>query len=312
VRELFATVPRSVSLKGALGHTLGASGPRSSRCSSRASRADACPRPGDSRSRTTSSAWRLPAATPKGCDACSSISRVRRKRDEPRSGKSGLNVYLLAPTVLRVAQEDLPARWRALRGRAAPRRRLRAALPARRASLPGRRGRRRPARGPVGERVRRRARHARRARRGLEARRAAMPFTFIAMQPHLAGALLAQRSHPVTRTACLYLPRMPGPAARLRSPGSRNVSGFWSAGGGIRLRRRAHRSDCAVSEKTRRGAFAANARAFRKTQPPRPARTGSPASRLARFRPCAAPSARRRRRVELYSHAEKTASGKPT
>jgi hypothetical protein len=34
----------------------------------------------------------------------------------------------------------------------------------------------------------------------------AMPFTFIATQPHLAGALLAQRSHPVTRTACLYLP----------------------------------------------------------------------------------------------------------
>ncbi|HEY6242227.1 MAG TPA: hypothetical protein VIW78_15485, partial [Burkholderiales bacterium] len=32
-----------------------------------------------------------------------------------------------------------------------------------------------------------------------------MPFTFIATQPYLAGALLAQRSHPVTRTACLYL-----------------------------------------------------------------------------------------------------------
>ena len=33
----------------------------------------------------------------------------------------------------------------------------------------------------------------------------AMPFTFIATQPHLAGALLAQRSHPVTRTAFLHL-----------------------------------------------------------------------------------------------------------
>ena len=32
-----------------------------------------------------------------------------------------------------------------------------------------------------------------------------MPFTFIAMQPHLAGALLAQRSPPVARTACLVL-----------------------------------------------------------------------------------------------------------
>jgi len=32
-----------------------------------------------------------------------------------------------------------------------------------------------------------------------------MPFTFIAMQPHLAGALLAQRSPQVARTACLVL-----------------------------------------------------------------------------------------------------------
>ena len=32
----------------------------------------------------------------------------------------------------------------------------------------------------------------------------AMPFTFIGMQPHLAGALLAQRGHPVTRLAHLH------------------------------------------------------------------------------------------------------------
>jgi hypothetical protein len=33
----------------------------------------------------------------------------------------------------------------------------------------------------------------------------AMPISFIATQPHLAGALLAQRSHPITRTAFLHL-----------------------------------------------------------------------------------------------------------
>ncbi len=33
----------------------------------------------------------------------------------------------------------------------------------------------------------------------------AMPFTFIGMQPHLAGALLAQRAYPVTRSAHVYL-----------------------------------------------------------------------------------------------------------
>lgn len=34
---------------------------------------------------------------------------------------------------------------------------------------------------------------------------AAMPFSFIATQPHLAGALLAQRGHVVTRVAHVYL-----------------------------------------------------------------------------------------------------------
>jgi hypothetical protein len=33
----------------------------------------------------------------------------------------------------------------------------------------------------------------------------AMPISFIATQPHLAGALLAQRSHPISRTAFLHL-----------------------------------------------------------------------------------------------------------
>ena len=33
----------------------------------------------------------------------------------------------------------------------------------------------------------------------------AMPFTFIAMQPHLAGALLTQRGHPVSRSAHVHL-----------------------------------------------------------------------------------------------------------
>jgi hypothetical protein len=32
-----------------------------------------------------------------------------------------------------------------------------------------------------------------------------MPFTFVATQPHLAAALLAQRSHPVARSAFLYV-----------------------------------------------------------------------------------------------------------
>ena len=33
----------------------------------------------------------------------------------------------------------------------------------------------------------------------------AMPFSFIGMQPHLAGALLAQRGHPVARSAHVYV-----------------------------------------------------------------------------------------------------------
>ncbi len=40
---------------------------------------------------------------------------------------------------------------------------------------------------------------------GLQRGEPAMPFTFVATQPHLAAALLAQRSHTVTRSAFLYL-----------------------------------------------------------------------------------------------------------
>jgi hypothetical protein len=40
---------------------------------------------------------------------------------------------------------------------------------------------------------------------GLRRGEPAMPFNFIAMQPHLAGALLAQRGYAVTRTAHLHL-----------------------------------------------------------------------------------------------------------
>jgi hypothetical protein len=40
---------------------------------------------------------------------------------------------------------------------------------------------------------------------GLSSGEPAMPFTFVATQPHLAAALLAQRSHTVARSAFVYL-----------------------------------------------------------------------------------------------------------
>ncbi len=40
---------------------------------------------------------------------------------------------------------------------------------------------------------------------GLQRGEPAMPFTFVATQPHLAAALLAQRSHTVARSAFVYL-----------------------------------------------------------------------------------------------------------
>ena len=118
-----------------------------------------------------------------------------------------MNVYLLAPTVLRVAPEDLPTRVRA-RFAAELRRAggfAQLCLLGAQACLEAAGGD-----GPLGVLWASEfgAVHATRAALGEDLKRGepAMPFTFIAMQPHLAGALLAQRSHPVTRTACLHLP----------------------------------------------------------------------------------------------------------
>jgi len=48
---------------------------------------------------------------------------------------------------------------------------------------------------------------------GLRRGEPAMPFTFIAMQPHLAGALLAQRGYAVTRAAHLHFAQESWPLA---------------------------------------------------------------------------------------------------
>jgi len=85
----------------------------------------------------------------------------------------------------------------------------------------------------------------------------AMPFTFIATQPHLAGALLAQRSHPVTRAACLSLapdawPSLPHLAQRWLADCERVLVGWVeeSGSGGA-----AHRSDwCLLQKKMMPGA----------------------------------------------------------
>jgi hypothetical protein len=79
----------------------------------------------------------------------------------------------------------------------------------------------------------------------------AMPFTFIAMQPHLAGALLAQRSHPVTRTACLHLapdawPSLPQLAQRWLAECDRVLVGCVEESGSDGA---AHRSDWCVFQK---------------------------------------------------------------
>lgn len=115
-------------------------------------------------------------------------------------------MYLLAPTALRVAPEDFPVQVRA-RFAAELRRAGRFAqlcLLGAQACLDAAGGR-----GPLGVlwATELGALHATRAAldEGLKRGEAAMPFTFIATQPHLAGALLSQRSHPVARTACLYL-----------------------------------------------------------------------------------------------------------
>ena len=85
-----------------------------------------------------------------------------------------------------------------------------------------------------------------------------MPFTFIAAQPHLAGALLAQRSHPVTRTACLYLapdawPSLPRLAQRWLAECERVLVGCVEESGAAGT---AHRSDwCLLQKKPVAGAL---------------------------------------------------------
>ena len=115
-------------------------------------------------------------------------------------------MYLFAPTVLRVAPEELPARVRARFGSE-----LRRAgafgqlcMLGAQACLDAAGGD-----GPLGVLWSSRlgALHASRAAldESLQRGEPAMPFTFIGMQPHLAGALLAQRAHSVTRSAHLHL-----------------------------------------------------------------------------------------------------------
>ena len=86
----------------------------------------------------------------------------------------------------------------------------------------------------------------------------AMPFTFIGMQPHLAGALLAQRAHPVTRSAHLHLADEDWPLLLFMAQGwlaecKRVLVGRVeeSASGGV-----AHRSDwCLLRKKPLAGAI---------------------------------------------------------
>ena len=115
-------------------------------------------------------------------------------------------MYLLAPTVLRIAPEELPAQVRARFGSELRRSGAFAQL-----CMLGAQACLDAAGddGPLGVLWSSRlgALHASRAAldEGLQRGEPAMPFTFIGMQPHLAGALLAQRGHPVTRSAHLHL-----------------------------------------------------------------------------------------------------------
>lgn len=115
-------------------------------------------------------------------------------------------MHLLAPTVLRAAPGEMPARVRARFGaelrRAGSFTQL--GLLGAHACLDAARGE-----GPLGVlwASERGAREATRSAldNGLQRGEPVMPFAFIATQPHLAGAFLAQRSIPVTRTAHLHL-----------------------------------------------------------------------------------------------------------
>ena len=163
-------------------------------------------------------------------------------------------MYLLAPTVLRVAPDDFPARVRARY--AAELRRAggfaQLCLLGAQACLEAAGGD-----GPLGVLCATElgALHATRAALDEDLRRGepAMPFPFIATQPHLAGALLAQRSHPVTRTACLYLapdawPSLPRLAQGWLAECERVLVGCVeeSGSGGV-----AHRSDWCLFQKKR-------------------------------------------------------------
>ena len=161
-------------------------------------------------------------------------------------------MYLLAPTVLRVAPDDFQARVRA-RFASELRRAGRFAqlcLLGAQACLDAAGGD-----GPFAVLWASEfgALHATRAALDEDLRRGepAMPFTFIATQPHLAGALLAQRSHPVTRAACLYLapdawPSLPQLAQRWLAECDRVLVGCVeeSGSGGV-----AHRSDWCLFRK---------------------------------------------------------------
>jgi len=167
-------------------------------------------------------------------------------------------VYLLAPTALRIAPDDFPGRVRA-RFASELRRAGRFAqlcLLGAQACLDAAGGD-----GPLailwasefG------ALHATRAAldEGLRRGEPAMPFAFIAAQPHLAGALLAQRSHPVTRTACLYLaadawPSLPQLAQRWLAECDRVLVGCVEES---RAAGAAHRTDwCLLQKKPAAGA----------------------------------------------------------
>lgn len=115
-------------------------------------------------------------------------------------------MHLLAPTVVRAAPGEMPSRVRARFGaelrRAGSFTQL--GLLGAQACLDAARGE-----GPLGV-LWASARGARDATRaalddGLWRGEPVMPFAFIATQPHLAGAFLAQRSIPVTRSAHLHL-----------------------------------------------------------------------------------------------------------
>jgi hypothetical protein len=115
-------------------------------------------------------------------------------------------MYLLAPTALRVAPDDFPGRVRARFANDLRRagRFAQLCLLGAQACLEGAGGD-----GPLGVLwgTRLGPLHGTRAALddGLRRGEPTMPFAFIAAQPHLAGALLAQRGLPVARTACLYL-----------------------------------------------------------------------------------------------------------